>query len=215
MYLHNKEPPFRCQCVFHVSNLNFSVFICLPWRCSGQPGFRGESSTLTLCVPHGSEGTAAKMQQGHVLLFHQLLREASKAGEQRAGGLRGPCSLLSCPVRRRQKNIPKISCPRPSRSWISRGWSSRGWSSRGWCRTPCGQWDSSRAVSQGGLWVTPLGLCPVSVRPGQQPRRWQQESLRNHQCHCTDCSFLLPVLLTSSGVLAQAVLLTLPGTTCC
>lgn len=150
---------------FSWQQLNFSVFICLAWRCSGPgrcsvspgtPRFPGgvRSLKLTLCVPHGSRGTAARMQQPWcavlllqpMLLFHQLLGAASKESK----GLRGPCSLLSCPVGRRQRNVPKMSCPRPSAA-----------SAEGGTEPP---------VSQGGLcrWVTPLGLCPISARPTAQ-----------------------------------------------
>lgn len=52
MYLHNQQPPSRCQHVFHVSSLNFSIFICLAWGCSGpvSPG--------THSFPGGSQAPA-------------------------------------------------------------------------------------------------------------------------------------------------------------
>lgn len=52
MYLRNKEPPSRCQRVFHVSNLNFNIFIWLARGCSGpvSPG--------THSFPGGSQAPA-------------------------------------------------------------------------------------------------------------------------------------------------------------
>lgn len=52
MYLHNQQPPSRCQHVFHGSSLNFSIFICLAWGCSGpvSPG--------THSFPGGSQAPA-------------------------------------------------------------------------------------------------------------------------------------------------------------
>lgn len=80
MYLPKKEPPSRCQCVFHVSNLNLSIFMCgmevfsLPRDTQVS---RWHLVNLTLRSHGGSAGvwskdSAARMQQPgcHMLLLH-------------------------------------------------------------------------------------------------------------------------------------------------